>query len=151
MRTFFVAVIILAVASLALAGGDCGRRGKCCDRPESEYTYSSIYYMPDCAPMPLKCFWNSLISMHEARVSHEASYIRDNVCPLPQIARKIVKDDCQCCPEMRQKHFKRAAKDLVKDCDRLQELAYGASNGALYTQLKQVEEDFIRLSNLCED
>jgi hypothetical protein len=51
---------------------------------------------------------------------------------------------------MNMKLFKRAAKDLTKSCDRLRDICFGGSNEAVYDQMKQVEEDFVRLANLCD-
>jgi hypothetical protein len=151
MRSLFL-IILLAAVSTAFACGQCGGRGgKCCDRPDWAVTYSDIHYMPSCAPKPLKCFWDTLIPMHEARVSHESAYIREGACRLSEIAKYVAKCDDKCCCEMNEKHYKRAAKDLRKDCEKLQELCYGGSNQAIYGQLQAVEQDFIRLSNLCEN
>jgi hypothetical protein len=39
---------------------------------------------------------------------------------------------------------------LVKDCDDLREISFGGSVTAVYERMKAVEEDYIRLINLCD-
>jgi hypothetical protein len=155
MRTFIAVLAFTLMASLAVAGDHCGGGGcggRCGHRgPESAYTYEDCYFTPDCSPRQLECFHDKLISMVEARKSHESSYIREHACMLYECAKRVAKAD-DCCRVMcaNKKHFKRAAKDLVKDCDDLREISFGGSTAAVYERMKAVEEDYIRLINLCD-
>jgi hypothetical protein len=90
-----------------------------------------------------------MIPMMEARKSHESAYIREGAERLYRQSRDLKKVKA-CCEDMGMKQFKRAAKDLTKSCDRLRDICFGGTNEAVYSQMKQVEEDFVRLSNLCD-
>jgi hypothetical protein len=152
MRTFSVVLFLAVTVSLAFAGGHCGGSYSHCDRPDWAYSYTDPHYMPDCAPKALKCFYDKMIPMMEARRSHESAYLRENAECMYRAARRVLDADDECCCAMHksQKHYRRAAKDLVRDCDELREIVFGGSSSAVYEQMKQVEEDFVRLSNLCE-
>ena len=152
MRTFLAVLALTLMASLAVAGDHCGGGGRCGHRgPDWAYTYEDCYFTPDCSPRQLECFHDKLISMVEARKSHESSYIRENAECLYRCAKRVMKAD-DCCRTMchNTKHFKRAAKDLVRDCDDLREISFGGSTAAVYERMKVVEEDYIRLINLCD-
>jgi hypothetical protein len=158
MRTFLAVLALTLMASLAVAGDHCGGGGcggggggRCGHRgPDWAYTYEDSYFTPDCSPRQLECFHDKLISMVEARKSHESSYIREHAERLYQCAKRVAKADC--CPAScgNKKHYKRAAKDLVRDCDDLREISFGGSTAAVYERMKVVEEDYIRLINLCD-
>jgi hypothetical protein len=150
MRKFLVPVLILLAASVAVASGKCkGKCGGCTPRADWGYSYEDPHYIPDCAPASLKRFHEAMIPMMEARKSHESAYIRERAESLYREARDVKKAKV-CGDEMNSKQFKKAAKDLAKNCDRLRDICFGGSNEAVYDQMKQVEEDFIRLANLCD-
>jgi hypothetical protein len=85
----------------------------------------------------------------EARWSHESAYIYEQACALYCAAKKVP-GSLKCACKTQKAHFKNAARDLVKDCERLKEIAHGASARVIYAQVKVIEEDFVRISNLCE-
>jgi hypothetical protein len=147
MRTLLVSLVILALAANGLACDRCGR--SCRHGPEWAYAYENAYFVPDCAPPQLAEFHELLVPIMEARRSHESSFIRENARCLYRHAKAVLKAK-PCCCKFDRRHFKEAAHDLVEDCDRLQELVYGGSNSAIYGMTKQIEEDFVRLANLCE-
>jgi hypothetical protein len=149
MRTLLVVLLVSLSLSVAFACDKCGH-DKCCCRPDWGYSYNNAEFMPDCAPRALSCFQNALIPMIEARKSGESAYIREHACELYQMAERV-KDHPPECDGCEVKHYKRAAKDLVKDCDRLKEIVFGGTSHSLYEQMEVVENDFIRLSNLIDD
>ncbi|MFZ5434335.1 MAG: hypothetical protein ACOZB3_11270 [Calditrichota bacterium] len=155
MRSFFLTLGLALAFTVAFAGGNCGSKcGKSCSTPcdkgpDWAYTYNSAFYMPDCAPKELHDFQDKLIPLIEARRTMEEAYVRENVACLYKMAKAVQKAD-PCCEQMRSKHYRRAAKELVRDCKRLKELAYGGPTSALYSNIKEVEEDFIQLANLCD-
>jgi hypothetical protein len=151
MRKLTLPVLLLGLlCAAAVAGGKYhGRCGRCVPRADWAYPSNDPHYIAACAPSSLKQFYETMIPMMEARKSHESSYIREGAERLYRQAREVKKAKA-CCQEMNMKQFKRAAKDLTKSCDRLRDICYGGSNEAVYDQMKQVEEDFVRVSNLCE-
>jgi len=150
MRKFLFPVLILLAATVAMAGGKCrGRCGGCTPRADWAYSSEDPHYIPGCAPASLKRFHEAMIPMMEARKSHESAYIREGAERLYREARDVKKAKV-CCDGMNMKQFKGAAKDLTKSCDRLRDISFGGTNDAVYDQMKQVEEDFIRLANLCD-
>ena len=154
MRSFLLTIVLAFSVSFALAGDNCGGCSKSCHTkcggPDWAVTYNSAFYMPDCAPEALEDFQEALIPVIEARRSMEEAYIRENAGCLYRASKEVAKMHEECCSKMDRKHYKRAAKDLVRDCKQLKELAYGGSSSALYEHVKNIEQDFIRLSNLCE-
>ena len=151
MRKFAFWFVLLLAAGVAMAGGNCAGRcsGKCTPKPESAYAYQDAHYIPDCAPASLRCFHEVMVPMMEARGSHECSYIRQYAEKLYRCAHEVKKTKA-CCEDMDKKQFKKAAKDLNKSCDRLRDISFGGSDAAVYDQMKAVEEDYIRLANLCD-
>ncbi|MDD5087181.1 MAG: hypothetical protein PHI18_00080, partial [bacterium] len=111
--------------------------------------YTSAYYMPECAPKPLQVFHGQLIPVMEARKSAESSFIREHSADLYLAARDVQKAE-RCCEGMNYKVYRKAAKDLVRDCKRLKDISYGGTSASLTDQVKLIEEDFIRLSNCCQ-
>jgi prephenate dehydrogenase len=93
-----------------------------------------------------------MIPMMEARASHESAYLREYAECMYRAAKRVQDSDEECCGKMHKasKHYRRAAKELVRDCDDLREIVFGGSSRSVYDQMKEVEEDFVRLSNLCE-
>lgn len=150
MRKFVFPALILLAATVALAGGKCqGRCRSCAPRADWAYSSQDAHYIPECAPVPLKRFHEAMVPMMEARKSHESAYIREGANRLCRQARNVKKVK-PCCDDMNMKQFKSAAKDLTKSCDRLRDICFGGSNDAVYEQMRQVEEDFLRLANLCD-
>ncbi|MCX6601768.1 MAG: hypothetical protein NT025_09445 [bacterium] len=150
MRKFVFLSLLLLAATAVLAGGKCqGRCGGCTPRADWAYSSQDAHYIPECAPASLKRFHEAMIPMMEARKSHESAYIRERAERLYREVRDV-KNAKACCGDMNMKQFKRAAKDLTKSCDRLRDISFGGTNDAVYDQMKQVEEDFIRLANLCD-
>jgi hypothetical protein len=151
MRKFVFVLALLVASGVALAGAKCSGRcgGKCMPKPEMAYAYQDPHYIPDCAPFSLKRFHETMIPMMEARGSHECSYIRENAHRLYRCACEVKKAKA-CCEHRDKKQFKRAVKDLTASCDRLRDISFGGSDGAVYDQMKAVEEDYLRLANLCD-
>lgn len=153
MRSILVPLIVLVGVSVGF-GQSCGKScaSSCktkCGTPAAAYDYTSAYYMPDCAPQPLQVFHGKLIPVMEARKSAEASFIRENSAVLYAAARDVQKAK-RCCDGMNYKNYRKAAKDLVRDCKRLKDISYGGTSASLADQVKRIEEDFIRLSNCCQ-
>ncbi|RPH95416.1 hypothetical protein EHM69_04360 [candidate division KSB1 bacterium] len=151
MRTLFIAFSLILAASLTFAGDKCGNKcgSTCGAKPDWAYSYSDPHYMPDCAPKPLHEFHELLIPMMEARKSHESAYIREHAGHLYKHSKDVKKSD-EWVKDDQKKRYKSAAKDLIKSCDRLRDICFGGTNEAIYNQMKQVEEDFVRLTNLCQ-
>ena len=150
MRKFVFLSLLLLAATAVLAGGKCqGRCGGCTPRANWAYSSQDAHYIPECAPVPLKRFYEAMVPMMEARKSHESAYIRERAERLYRQARDV-KEVKRCRADMDTKQFKRGAKDLTKSCDRLRQICFGGSNDAVYEQMMQVEEDFVRLANLCD-
>lgn len=154
MRKLGLIVLLCLATTVAFAGEKCG--GKCgskCStlKPDWGYTYQDPHYLPDCAPRSLVVFHERLIPMLEARKSGESAYLRENSERLYFCAKELPKAE-PCCMEMKAKIklYKRAAKDLVKSCDRLRDISFGGTNDAVYEQMKLVEEGYVRVANLCE-
>jgi len=168
MRTVLVSLVLLVFAATAFADGGCGPCpskagcGKKCG-PDWAYTFQDAHWAPSHAPKPLYAFHDALIPVIEARRSSECAYIRENAGGLYKHAKAVVKHRCDdyrdkccgmdcgpkgCCKD--KKMAKRAAKELVRSCDRLRELCYGGSDAAVYQQVKVVEEGYVRLANLYE-
>jgi hypothetical protein len=150
MRKLVFLILISVFAASAFAGPCSGKCGaKCTPRPDWGYSFQDPHYVPDCAPPALKDFHEVFIPMLEARKSHESAYLRQYAEKLYRYARDVQKTK-PCCSDINKKPYKRAAKDLVKDCDRLRDISFGGSDDSVYEHMKQVEEDFVRLANLCE-
>ena len=151
MRPLFIALILLVGLSTAFAG-NCGNsrgHGGCKDRPDWGYTYENAYFTPECSTCQLECFHDKLISMMEARKSHESAYIREHAAGLFYCADKL-RDADPGCRKMESKHYKRAVKTMYKDCEELKELVFGGATAAVYAQVKIIEDDYVRVINLCE-
>ncbi|MBU0507344.1 hypothetical protein KKH27_00715 [bacterium] len=157
MKSFLVSLIVLLAVSVSLAGEGCakscartcGKSKASCETPKAAYDYTSAYYMPDCAPPSLQQFHGKLIPVMEARKSSEFSYVRESSAALYAAARDVLKAK-PCCDGMNYKQYRRAAKDLVRNCKKLKEICYGGAPSALDTHVQTIEEDFVRLANCCQ-
>lgn len=175
--TIFLFVAALSLANLCLAGDSCcpsasdkcyptssaccpsghtcASYNACCDKcdlykhPDWGYSYNDPHYLSSCAPCELKCFWEIMIPMLEARKSAESAYLRENSDRLLYCAKKVP-GSLEWGTYHQRKHYNRAAKELVRGCENLRELSWGASSSSLYSEMKQVEASFVRLNNLCE-
>jgi hypothetical protein len=147
-RAIFLAVLIIFSAACACSNGDNGCKSKC-DPPDWGYTYQSAEFAPSEAPCTVKAFHEKLIPLMEARWSHESAYIYENACELYCAAKKVP-GSLKCACDTQKKHFNNAARDLVSDCARLKEIAYGAPASVIYKQVQTIEDDFVRICNLSE-
>jgi hypothetical protein len=148
IRVIFLVIIFSISTALACSKCEQSDRQKC-DPPDWAYTYQNAEFAPDNAPCTVKAFHDKLIPLMEARWSHESSYIYEHACELYKAAKKIPGSlKCECSD--RKEHFNRAAKDLVNDCARLKEISHGASSSMMYEQIKDIEDDFVRICNLSE-
>ncbi len=164
MRAVLISLFIFVFSGLAMACGcghgsgcgSCGTSPCAYDNPDWGYSYQNPHYLPDGASRALRCFHNAFIPMYEARHSRESAYLRENANELYCAAKRITDgkyEDCsmRCCSDPAQKkHYKRAVKDLVKSCARLKEVAWGGANAEVYDQMRQIENDYIRVANLSE-
>lgn len=160
MRSFLMSVFMLVVTA-SLAFGQCGggkkcspadmKAGCCGGKMASSVTYTDARNMPDCAPQPMHDFHKVLMLFVEARANREPSYIRDNAKFLYDASRDVPKSKA-CCASFDKKSFKRSAKSLTKDCQQLQQLSLdkAVKDDAVLAQMKQVEDDFVALSNHCQ-
>jgi len=161
MRSILLSFCILAIFASLAFGQCCGgnkcatadkKGGMCCGgKMAAAVSYTDARMMPDCAPPPMHDFHRVLMPFIEARNNREPSYIRDNANYLFAASRGVPSSKA-CRAMFDKKSFKRDAKDLVKDCQRLQELSGNKAmkDDAVLSQLKLVEDDFVKLSNLCE-
>ncbi len=157
-----VVLTLLALVALGYAGGQCGGKcghaasgciGKCgakCDHPDWGYAYQSADFYPDKAPWELKKFHAVLLPVREARKSREVAYIRESANFLYKAAKRVSKSYPCCADRMQKKHYKTAAKELIRDSKRLREMVHGGADSAVLEQVERIEEDFIRLANLSE-
>ena len=133
--------------------GKAGCKSQCsakCDNPDWGYAYQSADFYPDKAPDELKEFHEVLLPVREARKSYEVAYIREAANSLYCASKQVRKSYPSCADRMLKKHYKRAAKELIRDSKRLKEMVHGGSDDAVLTQVKRIEEDFIRLANLSD-
>jgi hypothetical protein len=157
-----IVVTLLALVALGYAGGQYGGKcghaasgciGKCgakCDHPDWGYAYQSADFYPDKATWELKKFHAVLLPVREARKSHEVAYIRESANFLYRAAKRVSKSYPCIADRMQKKHYKIAAKELIRDSKRLREMVHGGADGAVLKQVERIEEDFIRLANLSE-
>jgi hypothetical protein len=147
MRTFLIALLVIVFAAAAFAGPGCGGcSGKSVCTAAAKLDLSAA---PTCAPDQLKAFHTAFMLVREGRDKSDGSAIRTNAEALFKAA-KAVPGSKACCAKMDKKQFKTAAKDLVKDCDRLRELSVKGSPEILAAQVTVVEEDYRQLRTLCE-
>ena len=153
-----IIVALVALVAVAYSGGKCGGHHGCkshckskCDHPDWGYAYQSADFYPDKAPCELRKFHEVLIPVREARKSREVSYIRETANRLYKYSKQVRKSYPCCADQMLKKHYKRAAKELIRDSKRLKEMVHGGSDDAVLAQVERIEEDFIRLANLSDN
>ena len=117
--------------------------------PDWGYAFNDPHYISDGAPDVLVAFYNEMVPMMEARKSSESAYLREYADALFQAAREVpgsLEDGTY----HQRKHYNHAARSLRRNCKDLRELAHGGSTQALYWEMKQIEADFVKLSNLSD-
>jgi hypothetical protein len=139
----FLPLLLIAVVVLFSAGVSAA------DKPDWGYTWIDAHYVPDNAPVELKDFHTAFVPMLEARGSAESAYLRENADELYRLAKDVPGSWSSDDHDLR-KHYNRAAHDLVKNCARLREIAFGGPSGEVYATMKRVEDNFLRLANLCQ-
>ncbi|MBU1937640.1 hypothetical protein KKG05_09605 [bacterium] len=155
---FIVIVALVALVTVAYSCGSCGGKAGCaksccgskCDNPDWGYAYQTADFYPDKAPCELKKFHTVLLPVREARKSHEVAYIRETANCLYMASKEVRKSYPCCADQMLKKHYKRAAKELIRDSKRLKEMVHGGSDDVVLAQVERIEEDFIRLANLSD-
>ncbi len=143
MRTLLVCLLCAGLSIAAFASDDPYAD------PDWGYSYNDPHYIPDSAPEALHVFYDEMVPMLEARKSSESAYLREYADALFQASRKV-SGSLEDGTYHQRKHFNRAAKSLRRNCKDLRELAHGGTTQALYWEMKQIEADFVRLSNLSD-
>jgi hypothetical protein len=155
---FIVILALIALVAIAYSGEPCGGKDGCsksccskkCDNPDWGYAYQSADFYPDKATCELRKFHEVLLPVREARKSYEVAFIRETADCLYMASKQVRKSYPCCADQMVKKHYKRAAKELIRDSKRLKEMVHGGSDDAVLTQVERIEEDFIRLANLSD-
>ncbi|HEY3296207.1 MAG TPA: hypothetical protein VGL38_12320 [bacterium] len=159
MKSVLISLCMIAIVSSLCFGQACGSKcsaadkkaaGGCC-AAATKASYTDARLMPECAPSQVHDFHRVLMPFVEARSNVEPSYIKDNARFLLAAAQPVLKSKA-CCPAFNQKTFRHGAKDLVKHCEQLQKLSLDkkVKDEAVLAQMKQVEDDFVVLSNSCQ-
>jgi hypothetical protein len=143
MRTLIFCLLCAGLSLPVFADDD-----PCVD-PDWGYSFNDPHYISDNAPPALADFYDRLIPMLEARKSAESAYLREHAEEL-YLASKEVAGSLECGTDHQRKHFNRAARSLRGNCAELMELAHGAQSRVLYKEMREIEADFVRLSNLSE-
>jgi len=117
--------------------------------PDWGYSFTDPHYLPSSAPAELEAFWHKMIPMLEARGSVESAYLRENSKELLSYARDV-KGSLENGSKYQRHFYNKAAADLVRSCKELHTLSYGAPSPALYSEMRKVEDAYVRLANLCE-
>jgi hypothetical protein len=117
--------------------------------PDWGYSFNDPHYLSDNAPLPLKDFYDLFIPMLEARKSSESAYLREHAEDL-YLASRDVAGSLENGTDHQRKHFNHAARSLRANCAELMELVHGGQSRVLYKEMREIEADFVRLSNLCE-
>ena len=155
---FVIIAALIALVAIAYSGEPCGGKAGCdksrcsskCDNPGWGYAYQSADFYPDKATCELRKFHAVLLPVREARRSHEVAYIRETANCLYTASKQVRKSYPCCADRMQKKHYKRAAKELIRDSKRLKEMVHGGSDDVVLAQVERIEEDFIRLANLSD-
>jgi hypothetical protein len=154
---FVIIAALIALTALGYCCGKCGDKAGCqsqcsskCDNPGWGYAYQSADFYPDKAPSELRKFHAVLLPVREARKSNEVAYIRETANCLYMASKQVRKSYPCHADQMQKKHYKRAAKELIRDSKRLKEMVHGGSNDAVLAQVERIEEHFIRLANLSD-
>ena len=159
---FVIVAALIALVTIAYScescGGNCGDKAGCksqcsskCDNPGWGYAYQSADFYPDRATCELKKFHAVLLPVREARKSHEVAYIRETANRLYMVSKQVRKSYPCHADRMQKKHYKRAAKELIRDSKRLKEMVHGGSDDVVLAQVERIEEDFVRLANLSDN
>ena len=119
------------------------------DKPDWGYIWIDAHYVPDNAPDELKSFHDAFIPMLEARKSAESAYLREYADALYRLSKHVPGSWATDDRDLR-KHYNRAAHDLVVNWSRLREIAFGGASSEVYQTMKRVEDNYLRLANLCE-
>ncbi len=156
MRTlrYLSLAIVLFGSAVAWAADCCPEKKGCCGsdpyaNPDWGYSFTDPHYLPSCAPCELAAFWNKMIPMLEARGSAESAYLREHSKELLVYAREV-KGSLEGGTKYQRKFYNEAAADLVRACKELHVLSYGAPSPSLYSEMRKVEDAYVRLANLCE-
>jgi hypothetical protein len=147
MRNLQTCLIVILWTAAVFADGGTQCRS---DQPDWGYAYQNPHYVPDNAPPAVRSFHDAFIPMYEARHSRESAYIRENACQLYDAARAVPGSLTSYASADQRQHFNRAAKDLVRSCQRLKEIVHGGANAEVYDQMHQIERDYLRVANLSE-
>jgi hypothetical protein len=143
MRTLFICLLCAGLSFSAFASDDPYAD------PDWGYAYNDPHYIPDTAPAALQAFYDKMVPMMEARKSAESAYLREYADALFQTAREVP-GSLENGTYHQRKHYNTAAHSLRANCKDLRELAHGGSTDALYWEMKQIEADFVKLSNLSD-
>ncbi len=155
---FIIIAALIALVAIAYSGEPCGAKAGCdrsscsskCDNPGWGYAYQSADFYPDKATCELRKFHAVLLPVREARKSYEVAYIRETANCLYYASKEVRKSYPCHADRMQKKHYKRAAKELIRDSKRLKEMVHGGSDDAVLAQVQRIEEHFIRLANLSD-
>ena len=156
MRTLrYLSLAIVLFGSAVAWAGDCCEKERCsgsCDHyanPDWGYSYTNAHYLPDNPPAELEAFWHKMIPMIEARHTAESAYLREYSKELLDYARDVP-GSLEGGSSYQRHFYNKAAKDLVRSCKELYVLSYGAPSASLYSEMREVQDAYVRLANLCE-